>query len=169
MELEINLNGRTAKVNLLSKENNLMKVSIDGVEFDLDIVMVEKGVYSILYKDQSYNVEINEGQNSKNYTVNTPKKSFDIEIFDAESKYLKSRGKKSDVEEENTILCPMPGKIVKIPVKVGDTVKSGQTAIIVSAMKMESEYKVKKNGVIKEVLVKEGDTVEGNQALIVIE
>ena len=84
-------------------------------------------------------------------------------------KNLKSREKKSDVEEENTILCPMPGKIIKIPVKVGDTVKSGQTAIIISAMKMESEYKVKKNGVIKEVLVKEGDTVEGNQALIVIE
>ena len=169
MELEINLNGRKAKVSLLSKEDNLMKVSLDGVEFDLDIVMVERGVYSILYKDQSYNIELNEGQNSKNYTVNTPKKSFDIEILDAESKYLKSRQKNSDLEGENTIMCPMPGKIIKIPVKKGETVKPGQTAIIVSAMKMESEYKVKKNGIIKEVLVKEGDTVEGNQALIVIE
>jgi biotin carboxyl carrier protein len=63
----------------------------------------------------------------------------------------------------------MPGKIVKIPVKKSDQVITGQTVIIVEAMKMQSEYKVKRDSIIKDILVKEGDNVEGNQTLIVLE
>jgi biotin carboxyl carrier protein len=63
----------------------------------------------------------------------------------------------------------MPGKVVEILVKPGDNVKAGETVIIVSAMKMESEYKVRKDRLIKEVKVKEGDTVSANQPLITIE
>jgi len=36
-------------------------------------------------------------------------------------------------------------------------------------MKMQSEYKVKRDSKIKDILVKEGDTIEGNQTLIVLE
>ena len=63
----------------------------------------------------------------------------------------------------------MPGKIVKILVAVGDAVEAGQTVIIVSAMKMESEFKAAKAGIVSEIPVKEGDTVDGNQVLVVIE
>ena len=54
-------------------------------------------------------------------------------------------------------------------VKKGDKVKAGETVIIVSAMKMESEYKVKQDRVVKDVKVKEGDTVDGNQPLVIVE
>ena len=63
----------------------------------------------------------------------------------------------------------MPGKVVKIPVKKGDKVNAGDTVIIVSAMKMESEYKVKIDRVVKEIKVKEGDTIAANQPLIIVE
>jgi biotin carboxyl carrier protein len=36
-------------------------------------------------------------------------------------------------------------------------------------MKMESEYKVKQDRVIKDILVKEGDVIQGNQTLVVVE
>jgi len=48
-------------------------------------------------------------------------------------------------------------------------VKQGETVIIISAMKMESEYKTKKDGVVQKVLIGEGATIEGNQTLIIIE
>ncbi|MFC2099127.1 biotin/lipoyl-containing protein, partial [Bacteroidota bacterium] len=51
----------------------------------------------------------------------------------------------------------------------GEKVEAGQTVIIVSAMKMESEYKAGHAGVVKEIHVKEGDTIEGNQPLVTIE
>jgi biotin carboxyl carrier protein len=63
----------------------------------------------------------------------------------------------------------MPGKIVKILVSEGDAVEVGQTVIIVSAMKMESEFKASKAGIIAKISVAEGDTVDGNQVLVEIE
>jgi biotin carboxyl carrier protein len=63
----------------------------------------------------------------------------------------------------------MPGKIVKIPVKTGDDVEAGQTLIIVSAMKMESEFRAKSAGKVKSIHVAEGDTVDANKVLIVVE
>ena len=51
-------------------------------------------------------------------------------------------------------------------VEVGDVVKEGETVIIISAMKMESEYKAPKDGIVKKVNVKNDDTIDGNQILI---
>jgi biotin carboxyl carrier protein len=88
--------------------------------------------------------------------------------MDAEAKYLRGR-KHEDLDDDSAISSPMPGKVVKILVKIGDKVKAGDTVIIISAMKMESEYKVKRDRVIKDILVKEGDTIDGHQPLIIIE
>ena len=168
MSYEVKINDKTVTVELLNRNENKVRVLLDGKKIDLDVVMVEKGVYSIIMNGVSYNIELTEDGSSKNYLVNTLYNSFDVEIIDAESKYLKSRLKDED-DDANVISTPMPGKVVKVLVKQGDKVKAGDTVIIISAMKMESEYKVKKDRLIKEVLVKEGDVVDGHQSLIIIE
>ncbi len=168
MALEINIDGNSASVELLSKDGNKYQVEIDGKMYEVDLVMVEKGVYSIIYMNKSYNVELIQGREPKTYTINTLYNSYDIDIMDAEAKYLKGR-KQDELDDESSISSPMPGKVVKILVKIGDKVKAGDTVIIISAMKMESEYKVKRDREIKDILVKEGDTIDGYQPLIIIE
>ncbi len=165
--MEIKINDRNAHVELLARDGNKLIISIDGKKFEADVEMVEEGVYSLIIGNKSHNIELIEVENKK-YLVNTYSKSYDIEIIDAESKYLLSR-KKDESLEETTISSPMPGKVVKILVKEGQKVKAGETVVVVSAMKMESEYKVKKDRIIKEIKVKEGQTVEAHQPLIVIE
>ena len=167
MSYEIKTNDDLANIEILNHEGNNIEVLIDDRKYKLDIVEVETGVYSILLDGKSYNVELTPNDN-KNYTVNTLYNSFEIEVIDAESRYLKSR-KKDDGDDASFISTPMPGKVVKILVKEGDEVKGGDTVIIVSAMKMESEYKVVNDKTIKKVLVNEGDTIEGNQPLILLE
>ena len=167
MSTEIKINDRTAQVEILNRAGNKVRISIDGKKYDADVVMVEKGVYSILLDNRSHNIELLRTEN-KNYLLNTYSKSYNIEIIDAETKYLKSR-RRDDSQEEAVISSPMPGKVVKILVKVGDQVKAGDTVVIVSAMKMESEYKVKKDRIIKDIKVKEGDIIKANQPLVIIE
>ncbi|MCB0806266.1 MAG: biotin/lipoyl-binding protein [Bacteroidales bacterium] len=168
MALEINIDGQSVSVELLGKEGNFHKVSIDGKVYDVDLVMVEEGVYSILYKNKSYNVELAAGKEPKTYRINTLYNSYEVDVLDAEAKYLKSR-KHDELDTGSVVSSPMPGKVVRILVKEGDKVLAGDTVIIVSAMKMESEYKVKKDRTVKEILVKEGDTIDGNQPLIIVE
>lgn len=166
--LEIQVGNKISKVELLARNGSELKIRVDDRMYEPDIIMVERGVYSILLDGRSYNVELIETTGPKQYQVNTLFYTFDAEVVDAETKYQKSRRRIDDIEE-NTISSPMPGKVVKILVRPGDQVKAGETVVIVSAMKMESEYKVKKDRLIKEIKVKEGDTVSANQPLIIIE
>ena len=167
--LQLNVDGREAQLKLLERNGDKVRVQVDDIEYDLDICMVEKGVYSILYKGKSFNVEMIEGDSQKAYLVNTYRNSYEVEVVDAESRFLKNRNNGMLAGEANTISSPMPGKVVKILVNEGDGVTQGQPVIIVSAMKMESEYKAPKDGVVKQVCVGENDTIDGNQPLVILE
>ncbi len=167
--LDIKIGDRIATLELISRNGNKVEVKVDEKLYTLDMLEVEKGVYSILRDGISYTMELLQKTNAKEYEVHTHNETFDVEVIDAESKYLMSRGDVANDAGGATISSPMPGKIVKILVKVGDEVKEGTTVIIVEAMKMQSEYKVKADRVIIDVLVKEGDTVDSNQPLIIVE
>jgi len=169
MKLEINIGERTAEVELIKRENNYAFVSVDGKLYKLDPLELQKGDYSVLNDHISYNIELAEGDRPKTYKASSGFNQYDVEIIDAEAKYMKVRGKGGGTEDDNAISSPMPGKVVKIFVKEGDEVKSGETVVIVSAMKMESEYKVKQDRKIIEVCVKEGDNIDGGQPLIIVE
>ena len=64
---------------------------------------------------------------------------------------------------------PMPGKITEVQVKVGDTVKNGQTVCILEAMKMFNELKASADGTVKEVNIEPGSNVTTADLLILIE
>ncbi len=169
MAYEVSIGHRTASVEMLNRAGNKALIRVDDRKYDLDITEVENGVYSILYNGHSYNVELIEGENSKKYIVNTFARSFNLEVIDAESKYISNRNKGLEVEGANQVLSPMPGKIVKIPVAVGERVSSGQTLIVVEAMKMQSEFKASGDKIVQAILVKEGDTVDSHQVMIKLE
>ncbi|MBE0648513.1 MAG: biotin/lipoyl-binding protein [Bacteroidales bacterium] len=167
-DLEISLDDRTANVKLLEREGNRFLIAVDDTEYDARIIMVERGVYLMLMNGKSYNIELIEAGGPKKYYVNTYRYSYDAEIIDAETRYQKSRSTDHG-DDISVISSPMPGKVVRILVKAGDEVKAGDTVVVVSAMKMESEYKVKQDRIIKEIKVKEGDTVDAHQPLVIIE
>ncbi|AEK72008.1 pyruvate carboxylase subunit B [Thermococcus sp. 4557] len=70
---------------------------------------------------------------------------------------------------EGVVTAPMPGKILRILVKKGEQVKTGQGLLVLEAMKMENEIPAPKDGVVKKILIKEGDTVDTGQTLIELE
>jgi len=169
MELELNLDGRKAILKEISRAGNQIAIAVDDEIFNVDLVKVGPAEYSVLYKGKSYNIEVVPGREPKHYTVNTFYSSNEIEVVDAETRYIRSRDNAAGGHVSNIIRSPMPGKIVKILVAVGDAVEVGQTVIIVSAMKMESEFKATKAGTVSKIAVAEGETVDGNQVLVEIE
>ncbi len=74
-----------------------------------------------------------------------------------------------DAAVKGGFMAPMPGKVVKVLVKDGETVKSGQTLLVLEAMKMEQTTRSPADGVVKKVLVREGDQVTAGQILVVME
>ena len=68
-----------------------------------------------------------------------------------------------------TIKCPLPGTVLSINVKVGDTIATGQTLVILEAMKMENNIDADRAGVVKQIFVQQGATVMEGDNLILIE
>ncbi len=169
MALEIKINDRTAWVNLISQNGNLLEVEVDGKRYNVDLLHTADGTFSILEGGHSFNIELVPDTQPKKYTAHTLYNSYNVDVIDAEARYLINRGTNGIAGNEKNIASPMPGKVVKILVNEGDIVNEGDTAIIVAAMKMESEYKAPVDGMVKKVNVAEGDTIEGNQVLIELE
>ena len=152
--MEIHIGDRVADVTLVSKEGNKVQLTIDGQPYEVDIVMAENGNCSILHNGNSF--------------VNILTRSFHVDIVDTQAKYLHTR-KGADEKQDNKIVAPMPGKVVSIPVKVGDRLAAGDIAIVLEAMKMQSNYKVSADCVVRNILVSEGEAVNANQTLIELE
>jgi len=73
------------------------------------------------------------------------------------------------VAGKGVVPSPMQGMVFSIKVKVGDTVKVGDSLIILEAMKMESEIPSPREGQVKEIFVSEGQHVRRGDPLVAIE
>lgn len=166
--MEIHIGDRIADVTLVNKEGNKVQFLIDGKPYDVDIVMAENGSCSILHEGNSFNAELIRGEGGKSYDVNMFYRSYHVDIVDTQTKYLRMK-KGGDERQDDKIVAPMPGKVVKIPVQQGDRLQAGDIVVVLEAMKMQSNYKVTSECVVKEVLVSEGDSVNANQVLIVLD
>ena len=69
------------------------------------------------------------------------------------------------VQSEQGLTAPVPGKVIKVLAKAGDSIPGNQTLFILESMKMEFEVKAAKSGILKEVSVKAGDQVLSGQTL----
>jgi biotin carboxyl carrier protein len=67
------------------------------------------------------------------------------------------------------VLAPLPGIIVKIKVQEGSPVKTGDTLLILEAMKMENNILAEKDGIAKQIRIKEGDAVLQGDLILEIE
>lgn len=69
---------------------------------------------------------------------------------------------------EGMIHPPMPGRVISIKVKEGDSVKMGSPLMVLEAMKMQNEIISNIDGVVREIRVSEGDLVESGDVLVII-
>jgi len=143
-------------------------ITVDGKPFDWNIVQLSEGYFHILHNKKSHKAEVVKADKAaKTFTFKINNHIHTVEVKDKFDLLLEKLGmNNSSAGKVNNMKAPMPGLIIDMKVKNGDSVKTGDPLLILEAMKMENILKSPGEGVVKSVKVKKGDTVEKNQVLI---
>lgn len=156
----------------------IYKVIIDDIEIDvseqdiadLNASSISEG-HQVLQDSKSYICTKPEvGQNPKTGKITVNKKKFEFEIKDSYDQLVDSMGLNiAAITKLTDIIAPMPGLILDIMVKEGDTLTEGDSILILEAMKMENVLKAEGDGVVKSINCCIGDTVDKGQVMIEME
>ena len=136
------------------------KYTINGKTFDVAVNNIEDTVAEVEVNGTSYKVEIDKP--AKKQPIPTLQRPAQAAVVPIARPQVAA-------EAAGVLTSPLPGTILDILCKVGDTVKKGQKLIVLEAMKMENAINSDRDGVVKEVKANKGDSVLEGADLIVIE
>jgi len=166
VKLAANIDGITETI-VLEETDRSHSIAIgDSPPILVDVLRVEADVWSLIIDGQSYEATVQPIRDKLRITIRGA--TWEIDIYDPLHRYTQVADTTA-AEGGQVISSPMPGRVVKIEVAVGDKVEPGQGIVIVEAMKMENELTALSAGIVKEIKVEAGQAVEDGQALVIIE
>lgn len=139
------------------------KLKINGTDYNVDINEVEGQEIKLNVNGTSYVVTVDQEIKQQQRKPVAPVTTSRV-----------SPAPSGNVQKGNApvagskVQTPLPGTILDVYVNVGDQVKSGQTVVLLEAMKMENNIEADCDGTVKEVKVRKGDSVLEGDVLVVI-
>jgi acetyl/propionyl-CoA carboxylase alpha subunit len=164
MKLELTINGRETSIELLTPAPACRYQFGNAPERGADVESPVPGVYTVLLDGRSYDAFVEPAHNGLIVSINGYR--FDVDVRDPRRLSRKSTGVGAGGVQ--TLSSPMPGKVVRVLVGVGDAVTAGQGVLVIEAMKMQNELKTARAGTVLSISAKEGTTVVAGEPLATI-
>jgi biotin carboxyl carrier protein len=142
--------------------------TIDGSAYAADISTDSKGLLSVILDHKSTNVEILEiFPHEKRVKLKVNNNIHEVLVEDRFDLLLKEMGMEAGAGKEvKDIKAPMPGLVIEVLVKAGETVEKDTPVVILEAMKMENVIKSPSKGTVKSISAVKGSAVEKNEVLL---
>lgn len=141
------------------------KFKINGNKYETDILNIEDNVVEIEVNGTTYRVEVEKNiQTTKTPKLIRPKAVPSTDIHPASAKTASPTAPKGT----GTIKSPLPGVILDIFVREGDSVKMGQKLLVLEAMKMENNIEADKAGRVISITKAKGDAIMEGDVLMII-
>ncbi|HEV3486435.1 MAG TPA: biotin/lipoyl-containing protein [Vicinamibacterales bacterium] len=139
------------------------RVRIGELWMEADFVNVGPRVYSLRLEDGTQ-VALMHHREGGHHEITIGNATVHVEVVDP----LAARRKRREDETggSGTVKALMPGRVVRVLVAKGESVRKGAGLLILEAMKMENEIQAPADGVVDEVFVEAGQTVESGTELV---
>ena len=135
---------------------------------NLDMIQQADGTYHLLHNNESYQIKIlTQNPDKKQLKLLVNGQAYHLKIEDEYDQLVRQLGLEVvTTQKVNEIKAPMPGLVLEVSVKAGQTIAKGDPLLILEAMKMENVIKSAGDGVVEEILVEKGAAVEKGALLI---
>lgn len=163
MQWDLTVNGQRYRIAIERRDGRwLCRINHEPV--DADVVEIGPGNYSVLLGGRCFDAHVDP---STPETLQVIVGSTRVEVV-FEGTRRSGRRQGAAAAGRQPVTAPMPGKVVRVLVKAGDTVVAGQGVAVVEAMKMQNEMKASRAGRVMTVTVQEGATVTAGEVLATI-
>ena len=125
----------------------------------------EEGTYTVSFKGNSYTVEVSAGGDITSMQAASDTSGATTESAPVAKEIVADAPDTSDAE---AIGAPLSGNIWKVMVSPNQKISEGDVLIILEAMKMETEIKAARDGVVVDIVASEGDSVAVGQTLLTL-
>ena len=172
MTFEIEVDGRIRPVSVEAitvspGEGGRFRVRIDQAVHEVDARTTDLG-FALVYRDSRRIADVAVTVRTAGEVMVQLRRALVTAVVDAR-RFRRSSGGPVAVAGEHRVVAPMPGRVLRVLVKVGDMVSARQGLVVVEAMKMENEIASPKDGRVKEVAVTDGQSVESGRLLVIVE
>ena len=165
MTFDVEIDGLSTRLEVQRDGENCRFRLGEQQERSAQLAAVEPGVYSVLLDGRSYEARAEPGEDCAWITIRGHR--FRVAIKDPR-RWSRTGVSALSADREN-VIASMPGKIVRLLVKPGESVAAGQGILVVEAMKMQNEMKTRRGGTVAAIAVREGETVAAGAVLVTIE
>jgi acetyl/propionyl-CoA carboxylase alpha subunit len=167
LNYEVSVGETTRKISVQKLPSGRFEVCLEGeAPHQIDLIRPSPEALQLLIDGESWEVGCVPGPLENGgiveWLVDVVGVNTHVRVEDPRRKALKiGAGSQSGL-----LSTSMPGRIVRLLVEAGASVKKGQPVIVVEAMKMENELKSPIDGVVAEVFVTAGNTVDAGAKLL---
>jgi biotin carboxyl carrier protein len=175
MTFEIAVGDRIRTISVV-RNGALLHVTLDGHTHIVDARRVSDSALSLLVQNgsgelpvQSIDAALAAKVTAGDYDVHLAGRSIAVQLRQAGAFGRQKKDGGTAGSGPQRIVAPMPGKIVRVLVKAGDTVTAKQGLVVVEAMKMENELRAARDGKVRELSVSEGQSVDAGAVLLVVD
>lgn len=157
MSITFEMDGNSKKFNIENQTEEQYSVNLDNKYWSLCLKEIERNNIYFRANERFYKASISLDKRGMSWvSINgIIKKMSRSDLLNASEDYTSS----SQGSGENNLHAPMPGKVIKVNVAVGDHVKRGTILLVVEAMKMENNITAVSDAIVEKVNVKEGEMV----------
>ncbi len=166
--VEVTFDDKVYNIMFEKNDDGVYEFDIEGNKYKCTIEYVEKGEIDFSIDEKTFQAKILKGE--ENFTkVNINGEDFQMFRNDLLDTELTSHSADEAVDVNKHIVSPIPGKVFKIKVKEGESIRKGDVVMVIDAMKMENNITAKRDAVVKKIHVKLNDMVEVNSVLVELE
>ena len=165
MRFVVSVGGTSETVDVTGQAGRY-RLTIGSEVWEVDGRLTAQGIYSLLVGGVSYVADVRDEEGA--CVVDVGDERYVIRVEEETRFIIRTRGGAGGGHGAQTLVAPLPGRIVQVAVKPGDRVQKGDTLLVIEAMKMENEFKAGAAGTVAEVRVEAGQAVNGGDVLVVI-
>ena len=159
--------GENHRITIYDKQKTTYNLEFDGKQYSVNLLKIQKNKIQLEINNELIETYVSENENREAYI------SHNNHIFKLKRRdYLHHEAGDTEgdgmLSNNGNVVSPLPGKVIKINVNQGDSVKRGDAVIVIEAMKMENKIAAGKDAVVDKINVKVGDLVQTNTILLTV-